>query len=209
MMRGAATPLILLGLACLSVAGCVSLGPKPDPTRFFTLTPLPQTEQTTGTSSSDPAQVEVGVGPITFPGYLDREQLVTRISQNRFAVAENDRWAEPLADNFAVVLSQNLSALLLSERVTPYPWPTTRRPTYQVEINVARFETDTARTAQLNARWTLRDVATKEALSIRESHLVESVKGTSTEEAVAALSEILGKFAGEIAEALLAIGRRQ
>ena len=36
---------------------------------------------------------------------MDRQQFVTRISQNRFAVAENDRWAEPLEENFSRVLS--------------------------------------------------------------------------------------------------------
>jgi len=40
-MRRMATPVVLLGLACFAMAGCVSLGPKADPTRFFTLTPLP------------------------------------------------------------------------------------------------------------------------------------------------------------------------
>ena len=103
-MRGLATPLTLPGLACFAVAGCVNLGPKPDLSRFFTLTPLPEAERPTGRSSSDSDQGGVGVGPIRLPSYLDRDQMVTRVTQNRFAVAENDRWAEPLEDNFALVL---------------------------------------------------------------------------------------------------------
>jgi uncharacterized lipoprotein YmbA len=202
MMRRMATPVVLLGLACFAMAGCVSLGPKADPTRFFTLTPLPQVERTTGGSSSDSAQVALGVGPIKLPGYLDREQLVTRISQNRFAVSENDRWAEPLEDNFALVLSQDLSAILSSDKVTQYPWPTNRRPRYQVEIDVLRFEADTAHTAHLIARWILRDLATKETLNVRESGLAEPVNEATTEASVAALSELLGAFSQQIAEAL-------
>jgi uncharacterized lipoprotein YmbA len=208
-MRGLATPLIGLGLACLAVTECVNLGPKPDPSRFFTLTPIPQPERGTAGSSTDSAQVAVGVGPVRLPGYLDREQVVTRVSQNRFAVAENDRWAEPLEDNFALVLAQDLSALLSSDRVTRYPWPSNRRPAYQVEIEVQRFEADTAHTAQLVARWFLRDVATREALDVRESRLTGPVRGTSTEESVAALSELLGAFSREIAEALQARGGRR
>jgi uncharacterized lipoprotein YmbA len=209
MMRGRATPATLWGLVCLLLAACLHLGPRPDPTRFFTLTSLPQPEQATARDSSNPAQVAVGVGPIQLPGYLDREQFVTRISQNRFAVSENDRWAEPLEENVANVLALNLSALLLSDSVTRYPWPSNQRPRYQVEIDVARFETDTARTAQLVARWTLRDVASKQALDVSESRLNELAKGTTTEESVAALSGVLADFSREIAKALRSLAHRQ
>ena len=209
-MQRWATPLTLLGLACLSLAACLHLGPRPDPTRFFTLTPLPQAEQAAAPDSSNPTRLAVGVGPIQLPGYLDREEFVTRISPIRLAVAENDRWAEPLEDNFALVLATNLSTLLLSDRVTRYPWPTNQRPTYQVEIDVAGFETDsTTRTAQLVAQWSLRDVATKQALEIRESRLNQPVKGTTTEASVAALSQVLGDFSREIAKALRGLALRQ
>ncbi|HEX5606452.1 MAG TPA: PqiC family protein, partial [Candidatus Binatia bacterium] len=66
--------------------------------------------------------LSLGIGPIKIPRYLDREQLVTRISQNRFAIAENDRWAEPLEENFSRVLSENLSILLQIDRVAAFPW---------------------------------------------------------------------------------------
>jgi uncharacterized lipoprotein YmbA len=78
-----------------------------------------------------------------------------------------------------------------------------------VEIDVARFETDTARTAQLVARWTLRDVATKQALDVSESRLNELAKGTTTEESVAALSGVLADFSREIAKALRSLAHRQ
>jgi uncharacterized lipoprotein YmbA len=124
-------------------------------------------------------------------------------------VSENDRWAEPLEDNFALVLSQDLSAILSSDKVTQYPWPTNRRPRYQVEIDVLRFEADTAHTAHLIARWILRDLATKETLNARESGLAEPVNGATTEASVAALSELLGAFSQQIAEALRTLGGSQ
>ena len=204
MMRGLVTPL-LRGLACVSVTACASLGPKADPSRFFMLTSVPQTHHSSPRCSPTPSKLAVGVGPIQLPEYLDRQQLVSRISENRLDVAENDRWAEPLGDNLGRILVQNLSALLGTDKVSLYPWPSDLRPTYQVEIEVLRFEPDSARSAELTARWILRDVPTRAILSVKESELTEPVKGPSTEESVAALSELLGKLSCEIVEALRAI----
>jgi uncharacterized lipoprotein YmbA len=72
------------------------------------------------------------------------------------------------------VLVQNLAALLGTDKVSLYPWPSDLRPTHQVEIEVPRFEPDSARSA-------------------------------STEESVAALSELLGKLSCEIVAGVRAI----
>ena len=127
------------------------------------------------------------------------------MSENRLDVAENDRWAEPLGDNLGRILVQNLSALLGTDKVSLYPWPSDLRPTHQVEIEVLRFEPDSARSAELTARWILRDVSTRAILSVKESELTEPLKGPSTEESVAALSELLGKLSCEIVAGLRAI----
>ena len=201
--------LFLLGLAGISAAACLNLGAKPDPTRFFVLTPLARQERDTAGSGSHPDRVALGVGPITFPGYLDRDQLITRISENRFAVAENNRWGEPLEQNFVRVLSQNLSLLLASDKVARFPWPSTDRPAYQVEIDVLRFEADTAGTARLVARWVLREVATGQTPGVRESRLDRPAGGRSADESVATLSEVLADFSSEIAAAVRAMAQRQ
>ena len=109
--------LLICLLVCFIPAGCSFLDPKPDPSRFFALASLPRTGQRAQDAAGTNA-LALGIGPIKFPGYLDRQQFVTRISQNRFAVAENDRWAEPLEENFSRVLSQNLSILLQTDRMS-------------------------------------------------------------------------------------------
>jgi uncharacterized lipoprotein YmbA len=207
-MMSRLAPLFLLGVAGMSAAACLNLGAKPDPARFFTLTPLARPKRDTAGSVSHPDRVALGVGPITLPGYLDREQLVTRISENRLAVAENDRWGEPLEENVSRVLSQNLSLLLADENVTRLPWPSTDRPTYQVEIDVLRFEADTARRTRLVARWVLRQVATRDELVVRESRLDRPAEGSSTEAIVATLSELVADFSSEIADAVRATTQR-
>ena len=72
--------------------------------------------------------------------YLDRQGIVTRVSPNRFVVAENDRWAEPLEENFSRVLARNLSILLQTDRIVAYPWERSQQPTYQIQVEVPRFE---------------------------------------------------------------------
>ncbi|SRR5713226_2716338 len=192
-------------LICLTITGCANLSPKPDSSRFFTLTPLPQSDEARTKNVANPNRPSLGIGPIRFPGYLDREQLVTRISQNRFALSENDRWAEPLEENFSRVLLQNLSALLRTNKMIRYPWQNNQRPGYQVEIELLRFEPNAAQEVELSARWAVIDTGNKQPLSVRESRLVRQVKSRSTEASVAALSEALGDLSREIADAIRAI----
>ncbi|MGH7834188.1 MAG: PqiC family protein [Candidatus Binatia bacterium] len=194
-----------VGFAGLALSGCAALEPKADPSRFFTLTPVSQFDQNRPHDSPGRGGISIGIGPVKLPGYLDREQLVIRVSQNRFQVAENDRWAEPLEENFTRVLLQNLTALVPTARFVSYPWRPSERPDYQLEINVLRFEPNAAAHVELIARWFVREAATKQASAVKETRLTPSVKGSSTEAAVAALSGALGEFSREIAQALQAL----
>ena len=200
----AARPM-LLGLACVSAMACVRVGPEPaQPWRLFSLTPLaePEAEPAASTRSPGPVRGAIGVGPVHLPGYLDQDQIVTRISQNRFTLSDDNRWAEPLEGNIGHVLAQNLSILLRTDRVVLHPWSAQQRPTYQVEIDVLTFEPDTAGTAHLAARWLLRDVASRQTIADKETRLTDSAPGGSTEQSVASLSQALGDFSVAIAKVI-------
>jgi uncharacterized lipoprotein YmbA len=192
--------LLICLLVCFVPAGCSFLDPKPDPSRFFSLTPLPRTGQRAQDAAGANA-LALGIGPIKFPGYLDRQQLVTRISQNRFAVAENDRWAEPLEENFSRVLSQNLSILLQTDRIVAHPWQRSQQPTYQVQVEVLRFEPNAEQVVELWARWTILDDA-KKPIGMKESFLTQPTRDKSTEASVAAMSEVVGSLSHEIAASI-------
>ena len=194
---------VIILLVCFIPAGCSFLEVKPDPSRFFALTSLPRTAQTAQDAAGTNALV-LGIGPIKFPGYLDRQQLVTRISQNRFAVAENDRWAEPLEENFSRVLSQNLSILLQTDRIVPYPWLRSQQPTYQVQVEVLRFEPNAEQVVELWARWLILDDARK-TIGLKESYLTQPIKDKSVETSVAAMSQAVSDLSKEIASAIGAL----
>ena len=196
---------MILGFVAQLLNGCTTFSPRPDPSRFFTLTPLPQVEEIAAKAGNDRVGISLGIGPVSLPGYLDRQEIVTRVTQNQIAVSENDRWAEPLDENFARVLSQNLSALLRPDRIHAYPWPIDEKPNYQVEIEVLRFEANAAGDVQLLARWAVRDTGKKNSTQYRESRFSRPAKTKSTEAFVAALGEALGDFSREIADAVRAI----
>jgi uncharacterized protein len=202
--------LIFVFLFSLFVAGC-SFGsftaPTPDRSRFFALT----AKATADGAANNPGaeQISLGVGPVRIPGYLDREELVTRVAENRFDVSQNDRWVEPLEENVSRVLAQNLYTLLKTERIVRYPWPTSRRVTHQVEVEILRFEPNTSREAELSARWVIVDVATKQPLANKTSFIKRAIKQDTKETAVDALSETLADLSREIAEAVRAVAQQQ
>lgn len=193
-------------LICLSLVGCGSFSPKPDPSRFFTLTAIAQP----GAATKGPINsgISIGIGPIRLPSYLDREQIVTRVSPNRMDLSEYDRWAEPLDTSFTRVLGQNLSVLLNTDRVVFYPWELSRRPNYQLTIEVVRFESNARGEVQLSARWEILDTNKRMPLWAGESGITRQPTESSTDASVAALSDALGDLSREIANAFPAVDGR-
>ena len=188
---------------CFIAPGCISV----DSSRFFAVAPIPRTGESAQNTGLNDA-LALAIGPIKFPGYLDRRALVRRLSQNRFAVADNDLWAEPLEENFSRVLSENLSILLQSDGIVAYPWERNRRPTYQVQVEVFRFEPNAEQVVELWARWMILD-DTKKTIMIKESYFSQPAKDKSTEASVAALSETVADLSREMSRALREIGARK
>lgn len=198
-----------MALVCLLLSACADLSARPDSSRFFTLTPVTPAQEAGARNPSDAHPLSLGIGPIRFPGYLDRAQIVTRVSRHRIDLSENDRWAEPLEENFVRVLSQNLSVLLHTDRIIRFPWQLSQQPAYQVDIEVLHFEPNHLQEAQLVARWNVVDPSTKKLISVRESRLVRQAMAKSTEASVAALSEALGELSREIADAVRTLDRSE
>jgi uncharacterized protein len=190
-------------LVILPLTGCGSFSARPDPSRFFTLTAIAQPAAKDSSNSG----VSLGIGPIRLPGYLDRQEIVTRVSPNRIDLSEYDRWAEPLETNFTRVLAQNLSVLLHTDRLAFYPWELNRRPNYQLTVEVIRFESNTQGEVQLSTRWEILDTSNSNRIPIRtgESGITRQPTGSSTDASVAALSEALGDLSREIANAVNAV----
>ena len=80
-------------LLAVIVCSCSILPPRPEP-NFFILTPVPDDESSRmnvgGSSQGVFAPIELGLGPVRFPAYLDRLEMVTRIDENRLAISDTN-----------------------------------------------------------------------------------------------------------------------
>src|SRR5208283_1800962 len=195
---------VTLLLASLIAAGCSPLAPLPNHTRFFMLSPLARDSSAQSAKPLD-QQLSIGVGPIGFPDYLKRYEVVTRTADTRIDVSEENRWAGPLDKNFTRVLSENLSTLLNTQRVQFYPWNRITPVDYQVVINVEQFDSD-SKQATLIARWSIRDGHDGKELYATETTSNAPVAG-GAEGPSAALSATVANLSREIAAQLTNLGQ--
>jgi uncharacterized protein len=196
----------ILAIFALSVSfsGCAAFAPRADPSNFYILGALPESDLAEGKANVGvEADFSFGLGPIELPSYLDRQQVATRTSTNRLSYAENERWAAPLAENFSDVLGQNISRLLDPVRMSQFPWQSNSAPDYQVKIEVLQFEGNSNQEARLTAHWTVSD-RSKKILVSQSSQLRRRAGSLSTEDFVKALSETVRDLSREIANTLWA-----
>lgn len=186
----------LSGLAAVGILalGCLGPGTVRSP-QFYVL------DAVVPATASAKTDLSIGVGPVSLPERLDRPQILTRSGDHEVQIAEFDRWAEPLEKSFGLVLAENLSRAIPTDRVSVYPWSRTTPVELQVAVVVTRFERDPDDIVTLAARWRLIGPGGGEVQPQRSSTYRESGAG-STEELVAAMSRAIGAFAQDIAIAL-------
>jgi len=174
--------------------------------KFYTLNAL--TEAQPGSRAVASGQdVTVGLGPVRLPEYLDRPQIVTRVSPNEVRFAEYHKWAGPLAGNFSTTLAESLSTLLGSGRIALYPWKSTTPIDCRVEIDIVRFDGKPGDSVALQSQWIIFSKDRKRVLGTKTSSLSEPVNGKGYEALVAAQSRALAALAREIAEAIQSLPR--
>ncbi|WP_460031038.1 PqiC family protein [Megalodesulfovibrio paquesii] len=204
--------------ALVVVAGC-GLG-KSEPSRFYILEPEAAPAVTPDTAAAaitggladaaaSPGCLTLGVGPVTLPGYLDREQMVTREDDHSVDVAEFDRWAEPLDRAFARTLAANLAARLgqaSSARrcvrpVVSYPFPQGALPDLQVTMQLFRHDCQPGKDCVLDAAWVVLD-ARGVVQASGAGRYVQPLPETSYAAMASALSRLNTLCADEVAAAV-------
>jgi len=191
----------------IAVTACSVLSPQKDRSRFYLLTPAPEI------AAPAPAmgighEVAIGVGPISFPGYLKRPEVVTRVDSDRLELSQENRWAEPLDSNFQRVLAQDLSRALSTQRVVLFPWFGNPRLDYRVEVQVHRFDTDAEGRSELSANWLIRDGRNGDVLFVTDT-TTNSSGATADANASIGLSRALGSLSEQIAEQIETLERKR
>jgi len=183
---------------CVVIAACSLLAPRPDRTRFFVLAAMPGGDATT-VAGAVRRDALIGVGPMTFPSYLRRSPVVTRVGPNSLAFSPTARWAEPVETSLPRVLSRNLSVMLDTDRIVRYPWLPPTRPDYSVAIEVLRFERTVDGDGELAAHVTIRDREGR-VLDGHDVRMLERAEGDGIDGSVAALSDAVVGLSREIAD---------
>lgn len=187
----------LLPLALMAILAACAATP-PEPLRLYQLGAT--------TQAASPARMadSLGIGPLKWPDYLNRRQLLVRQDAFRIDALDNDRWAEPLDTGFERVLRENLARLLNPPRLQAHPWALTDAPALNVPIEVLQFDTSAQGETVLRARWRIALRDRKGEAGERSSDIRVQAKDRSPAASVAAQSEALARLAAEIAAALTA-----
>jgi uncharacterized protein len=193
--------LLVLGTLLVTLSGCAS---SPTP-RFYLLHSLGAPTAGAPAATETARGLAIGIGPVKLPDYVDRPQIVTRPGSNELKLAEFDRWAEPLAQNVARILAENLATLLATDRVAIFPWTRATPVDYRIAVEVTQFDGTLGGKALLNARWTISSSDGKKELTVRKSTVSEQCDGSDFAALVAAQSRAVAALSREIAAAVRAL----
>lgn len=180
-------------LACwlaFSVSGCGSSLPV----RYFGLEPAGPPTATAGEDS-----VIVGIGPLRFPEYLSKPQIMRRSAGGKIEVYEFDRWVEPVDEAVHRILAINVERAGDNMSVVAFPYDVIRYE-YQVYGSIERFDADSNGLAVLIAQW---GIVTEDRQLVVAPHRVTysaAISGNTEPGAIVrALNDTLEQFGDDIA----------
>ena len=184
-------------MLCLWPLGC---GTSP-PTKFYLLSPLPDPSLEAGDMQGQQPAI-IRVNAVVIPSYLDRGEIVTRVSENEIHLADFHQWGEPLRDSLTSILALNLSRLLPADRFAVFPFKCPSPVDYQVSVEIVRMDGSLDRDAQLTAQWTILQSKENDIVTTRKSRFKASKAPMDYGELVAAQSQLLEALSREIAQSI-------
>ena len=193
MSRKSSRWIFFLGLALLALGACRTSAPA----RYYLLSAASGT--VAAPAAGGPA---IGVGPIAFPDYLDRPQIVTRRGGSELELAELHRWAEPLASSFTKALADHLAAGTAAASVHAFPWPAGTLVDYRLKGAVTRFDADEGGRAVLEVRWQVADGDGAVLVPMRRSSYTQAAKPGDYGDMVTALDRTIAAWSAEVIGAL-------
>jgi len=180
---------VFLSIVVLSACGTTA------PNRFYLLTP-----ESNNSVPTEKVNLNIGVGPVKFPQYLNRSQMFVTTEQNQLLLNEADRWAEPVDDGFKRVLAANLGNTLNGANANLYPWKHHEKVDYQVMATIYRFETTTSKETILHVYWQLLHQDKK--VSEATQKYTTTAVSLNYSDIAKAHSTLISQFATSISEAI-------
>ncbi len=175
------------------LAALLSCAGSPDPI-FYALSSRP------GPALGSPA-LKVELRSPGLPGYLDRPDIVRRVTAERLELAPEERWGAPLDAMVGATLADDLSQRLPNCVVFSEAGALSPAADVGVEIQISRFElTDNGSivlVAQVAARW-----ASPDATRMERQTLSLQPASHRTADLVASMSQMLGLLSDVVANIL-------
>jgi uncharacterized protein len=178
----------LLPAAAWLVASCTSTSPS-----LYTLEPPPGPVR-----RGAPRVIELR--SIGLARYLERSQIVRSSEHFRLDVIPNDWWGEPLDTMIGRTLAHALTQRLPGSTVYVESGAISPEPDATVQVNVQRLDQDASGAVRLVAQFAV----VRRAGDTRGATIEVPVRGATTADLVAAMSEAVGQLADRIAATLAA-----
>jgi len=175
--------------------------------RYYTLNPFAEMQPDIPQAVSGNT-LAIGVGPVEFPKFLDRPQIVTRQSQNRIEVSEFHRWASSFSEDFLRVLAKNISILLPADRVAAYPWTDQFSPSYRIQLTVEQFDGRFGGDVVLNVTWSVWNQKDMNQAIFKHTRIKEPVSAEDYDALVAAQSRAIGTLSRVIVDEIERVSHR-
>jgi uncharacterized lipoprotein YmbA len=191
----AATLAAFVGASSAIIAGC---GSSPDPI-YFALSPV-------GTVHSPRATSWAHLVKIRRPaiaGYLDRAEIVSRVTDHRLRVASGESWSEPLGDMVGRILGEDLSDRLPGSVVFTETSPISADPDAVVSVDIQRFDAGEDGALTLRGAIAVQRGRDQSGAVTRNVNLTTHVTTTGTSTLVNAMSDLLGQLADQVARDLV------
>ena len=167
--------------------------------RYYTLNPFSEMQPDISQAVSGDT-LAIGVGPVEFPKFLDRPQIVTRISQHRIEVSEFHRWAGSFSEDFLRVLAKNISMLLPADRAAANPWTDQFSPTHSIQLIVEQFDGRFGGDVVLNVTWSLWNQKDTNQAIFKHTRIKEPLSAGDYDALVAAQSRAIGTLSRAIVD---------
>jgi len=178
-------PLIsLLTATLIFLGGCGTSRPS----KFYTLSSMPLPVEKSQLNDNQ-NRITIGIDLSGLPSYLNKPQMVVRVSPNELKLEEFNRWAETLKYSFPKVIVNNLISILPSDKFIVYLRKGILSSDYQVLLNIIQFDGTPGGKVTLIVQWGLYDTKKEELMLTQVSNINVDTENDSFDALVTAQSK--------------------
>ncbi len=185
-------------LAALLLAGCAT-SPAP---RLYVASP-DSGWRTAALRENAPRALTLRLAPVRLPAYLDRPQIVTRLSDHEIQADSFHRWGMPLDVLASEILAGTLAGARADADIEVSPLRPMKGPGYLVQVEVVRLDGTLGGPVELIARWTVAPADNeREPVARQLTRHVRDTSGKTYEAYVDALRLTLSDLGSAIAQSI-------